>query len=125
VVEDPWNPSQVRFLHVEQEAEVGGSMARALRLQSAGGIPFDGVRIGAWAVFFRRGGESGEVATVLEVPAGVEQVLITGLAAKGSYPVREERSATGGWRIWIAGGGGALGLANDSGALSWHLPESI
>ncbi|MCW3097155.1 MAG: hypothetical protein JWL77_2773 [Chthonomonadaceae bacterium] len=83
-VEDPTNPSAVRFLHVLQGADAGAGMAAASRLQSTQGTVFDGAVFGSSAVFFPVSTGASIAATSFVVPTGVHTVLITGLAANAS-----------------------------------------
>jgi len=101
-VEDLSKPSDTRFLHVLQGADPGAPMAAATYLESSSGTSFDGAVFGTAAVYFPVSGNGAFAGTSLPVPAGIHTVLVTGLAANGTYTVAVQGTA-----ITITAGGGA------------------
>jgi len=103
-VEDLTRPTDARFLHVLQGADPGASMAAATYVQSSSGsgTSFDGAVLGSTAVYFPVSGNGAFAGATLSVPTGVHTVLVTGLAANGSYSVGVAGSA-----IAISSGSGA------------------
>jgi hypothetical protein len=87
MVEDPAKPADTRFLHVLQGAGAETQMAAATRVQSTGGTPFDGAVFGLTAVYFPVLATNPSVSTQLPLPAGVNTVLVTGLAPNATYAV--------------------------------------
>ncbi|SPF55937.1 hypothetical protein SBA4_760015 [Candidatus Sulfopaludibacter sp. SbA4] len=77
-------------------------MAAATYLQSSSGTAFDGAAFGSTAVYFPVSGSGAFAGTTLSVPAVVHTVLVTGLAANGSYSVSVQAGV-----ITIATGSGA------------------
>jgi hypothetical protein len=86
-VEDPTKPADVRFLHVLQGADPAVAMTPAAYLRSTGGTAFDGAAFGSSAVYFPVSGNGSFTGTNLFAPAGVNTVLVTGLAANTPYVV--------------------------------------
>jgi hypothetical protein len=103
-VEDRTKPADVRFLHVLQGADPDQPMAKATRLWNSGGTAFDGAAFGTVAVYFPVSGNGAFTRTTLPTPAGVNTVLVTGLAAKAPYLTNIQANG-GGHVISIAQGG--------------------
>ena len=70
-------------------------MAPAAYLQSAAGAAFDGAASAGSAVYFPVDRTAAVAATTLSVPAGVNTVLITGLAPNATYDTSVYTGATG------------------------------
>jgi hypothetical protein len=94
-VQDPALPLDTRFLHVLQGANPGAPMAVAAHLQSSAGTAFDGARFGASEVWFPVTAGAVFAGTTLPAPAGVQSVLIAGLAPNTGYSVSIQAVATG------------------------------
>ncbi len=93
-VQDPTLPTDARFLHVLQGANIGITMVAATYVQSTSGTPFDGAVFGDNAVFFPV--NLGTVATTtfaVSFPHG--SVIIAGLVPGGNYGVATTTSAAG------------------------------
>jgi len=86
-VEDATKPADVRFLHVLQGADPSVAMVPAVYLRSTGGTAFDGAAFGSAAVYFPVNATGSFAGTTLSAPAGVNTVLVTGLAGNASYAV--------------------------------------
>ena len=94
-VQDTGNPVDTRFLHVLQGADAGAAKAPATYLQSASGTAFDGASFGANAVYFPVSAAVAFTGTTLPAPAGVHQVIVTGLVANTPYSASVQPSGTG------------------------------
>jgi hypothetical protein len=86
-VQDPTNPADTRFLHVLQGADAGASMVTATYMQSTAGSPFDGAVFGSNAVYFPVIATAVFTGTTLPAPAGVHNMMVTGLTPNASYSV--------------------------------------
>ena len=106
-VEDPARPTDVRFLHVLQGADPGVVMAPATYLRSTGGTAFDGAAFGNAAVYFPVSGNWAFTGTTLTAPAGVNTILVAGLAANASYVVSIQSNGGGNIISVTSGGAGA------------------
>jgi hypothetical protein len=92
LVEDPKNPSEVRFLHVIQGADAGAQRAPVKRIQSKGGTAFEGASVGAAAAMFPVDPSAPFTGVTYEVPAEVTAQLVGGLAPRGGYDVTIKRA---------------------------------
>jgi hypothetical protein len=102
-VQDPSMPVDTRFLHVLQGADANVSMAAAAYLQSSTGTAFDGAQFASVAVYFPVRTGAPFAGTTLNVPAGVQTLLVTGLAANAGYTVSLQ-----GTTITISAGGQSM-----------------
>lgn len=109
-VQDPTLPADSQFLHVLQGANAGVSMTPASLAQSLSGSPFDGAVFGTSAVYFPVIRNQAFTGTSLPAPAGVTQMLVTGLAPNATYAV----SVTGNTVTIDAAGSG---ITTDSGGV--------
>jgi hypothetical protein len=114
-VEDPTLPADTEFLHVLQGANAGVAMTPATLVQSASGSPFDGAVFGSAAVYFPVIRNQPFTGASFAVPAGVHQMLVTGLAPTGTYAVSVV-PAGGGNTVTIDAGSGSS--ADAGGVLS-------
>ncbi len=95
----------VRFLHVLEGADAGGSRSAATLVQSDGGAAFEGVVSADTAVLFPRDlGGAIDTVTYL-VPSRARRHLVTGLDPAGTFTIalRPEGAGT---RVTITRGGG-------------------
>ena len=83
----PGPPGRYRFLHVLQGANAGVAMTPATYLQSSSGSSFDGAVFGSAAVYFPVIRNQPFAGITFAVPAGVHQMLVTGLTPGASYAV--------------------------------------
>ena len=86
-VEDPTLPADTEFLHVLQGANAGVAMTPATLAQSSSGSSFDGAVFGSAAVYFPVVRNQPFAGVTFAVPAGVHQMLVTGLTPGTSYAV--------------------------------------
>jgi hypothetical protein len=86
-VQNPTNPSDVRFLHVLQGSDAGTQMVAASYVQSASGTPFDGALFGSSAVFFPQSATVPFAGVTLTLPASVQTLLVAGLTPGAGYTV--------------------------------------
>lgn len=113
-VQDPTLPTDTRFLHVLQGADLGTAMVSASYLKSTAGTSFDGAAFGGTAVYFPVNGNAAFTGTTLPAPSGVHTVLVTGLAHNTTYAVSVQPNGSGN-AITIAPG--AAGATSDAAGL--------
>jgi uncharacterized repeat protein (TIGR02543 family) len=106
-VADSATPSDTRFLHVLQGADPGAPMATATYQQSTSGTPFDGAVFGTAAVYFPVSASAPFTGTTVSAPAGVQTLLVTGLAPNNSYGISVQPNGSGNVVSIAAGGVGA------------------
>jgi hypothetical protein len=87
VIEDPSNPSDIRFLNVLQGLDPGASPTATQLLQSSAGTPFSGVAVGTTAVLFPVDLHAPFTSLTYSVPAAISGQLITGLTPGAGYDV--------------------------------------
>ncbi len=86
-IEDPANPSDVRFLNVIQGADGNGVKDAATLVQSTAGTAFDGAVVKNMAVMFPSAWNGGFSTTTYSIPNTVTAQLVTGLTANAGYDV--------------------------------------
>ncbi|HEY2775030.1 MAG TPA: hypothetical protein VGK20_13365 [Candidatus Binatia bacterium] len=86
-IEDPSDPSDVRFLHVLQGADAGSSADPASLVQSTSGTAFDGVVVHGTAALFLRDSSAMFAGTTYVVPSSTVQHYISGLSPGTGYAV--------------------------------------
>ena len=120
VVEDPANPTTVRFLHVLQGAD--GTTAAATPasvVHSTGGTSFDGAIVGTSVTVFPVNLAAPFLGTAYSVPATVTSHVVTGLVPNAGYSA----SATGdGVTTQVTLTAGGQLIADNAGLLSFTLP---
>lgn len=94
-VEDPTLPADTEFLHVLQGADAGVAMTPAVLVQSTSGAPFDGAAFGSAAVYFPVIRNQPFTGTSYSAPAGVHQMLLTGLTPNTTYAVSVQPVGSG------------------------------
>jgi hypothetical protein len=114
-VADPALPSDTRFLHVLQGADPGSSMTPASYVQSTSGTSFDGAVFGSAAVFFPVSTALPFAGTTISVPAGVQTLLVTGLAPGAVYGVTIQPNGLG--NVVTVAASGTGGVADAAGVL--------
>ncbi len=85
VIEDPTNPSDVRFLHVLQAADHAAPMDPAVLVQSFAGDAFDGLLINHTAILFARHLGVAFGGTSYNVPASTLTHFLSGLTPGAGY----------------------------------------
>jgi len=93
-IEDPTNPSNVRFLNVLQGADKGVAMTPAVRLSSKAGVPFDGVSLAGMAAFFPTNRIASIAPTTFDLPTSVHTLYVGGLTPNVFYNVTTQRTST-------------------------------
>jgi hypothetical protein len=94
-VEDPTLSADTEFLHVLQGANAGVAMTPATLAQSTTGAPFDGAVFGSAGVYFPLIRDESFTATTFPAPAGVHEMLVTGLAPGAAYAVSIKPAGNG------------------------------
>ncbi len=84
-IEDPSNPTSVRFLNVLQGADGGTAKDTAILIASKSGNVFDGVFVKNTAVMFPNTWGTPFTYTTYTVPATVTSQIVTGLTPLASY----------------------------------------
>jgi hypothetical protein len=115
-IEDLSQPDDCTFLNVLQGADPGAPMSPATHVASAAGSAFDGAVFANKGVFFPTTAGTPFLGTTLVVPAGVNEVFITGLGLSTSYGVATQPVA-GGTQITVTPGG-VNGTTDTAGVLS-------
>lgn len=89
VLEDPANPTDVRFLHVLQGADASAPVDPTALVQSSAGTPFEGALILDTVVLFKRDMTAGAgfTSVTYSVPTTTAHHYVTGLAASTGYTV--------------------------------------
>lgn len=110
-VEDPGtSSSDTRFLHVLQGADAGQGQDRVLLLTAGSAVRFEGAQIAlsdrtVSAMFLRDLDQlSAFDAVTFSVPAGANEVYVTGLAPAATYHVQTGSDVT----VSVSGGGSAM-----------------
>lgn len=114
-VQDPGNPLDVRFLHVLQGADAGVTMTAATYLQSTSGTAFDGAQFGANEVWFPQSATAAFGGSTFPAPAGVHNLLITGLTPGAGYSISVQPNGSG--NVITVYPNGANATADSAGAL--------
>jgi hypothetical protein len=95
VIQDPSNPTDERFLHVLQGADVGVQPDGAALVQSTAGTAMDGVVVGNTVVLFIVDATTPFNGTAYTAPANVTQHFVTGCVPNGFYNVTSANTANG------------------------------
>jgi hypothetical protein len=114
-VADPALPTDTRFLHVLQGADPGAPMTPATYVQSTSGTSFDGAVFGSAAVFFPVSTALPFAGTTVSVPAGVQTLLVTGLASGAVYGLTIQPNGSG--NVVTVATSGTGGVADAAGVL--------
>lgn len=102
VVEAPGAPAEARFLHVVQGADPAVASADATQLiASTAGTTYDGAVVGSRAILFKREAQTAFASLSYEVPGGVTQHYVTGLAKFAPYAVTFGTAANGNTTVAI------------------------
>jgi hypothetical protein len=129
VVEDPSNPTDVRFLHVLQGADAAQPMDAAAALQSLDGL-FEGAVVHGVAVLFPHTLGAPSAGTRYVVPVGVDAHVVTGLVPDAGYDVSLQADP-GGILVTVSAGGAyftdAAGVlsVNPGGMITGLTPPSL
>lgn len=86
-VEDPSNPSSVRFLHVLQGADAGHAVDPILAVSTSGRSSYTGVAVAGRTVLFPVEPRAAFSSFSFSPPAGTTRHLVTGLVPGGRYDV--------------------------------------
>ena len=112
--EDPTLPTDARFLHVLQGANIGAPMVAASYITSTAGTSFDGACFGTMSVFFPHTKGSAVTTTTFTLPSAVTSFVATGLAPGATYNV-SVTTTTNGKAVTLTPGG--VGVTADSAGL--------
>lgn len=86
-IEDPANPTNIRFLNVIQGADGNSIQGNTALIQSSGGDPFEGALANNTAVLFPNVWGAPFSSTTYSIPSGVTSQLVTGLTPNAGYDV--------------------------------------
>jgi hypothetical protein len=95
VVEDPSNPTNIRFLHVLEAADAGVPATTPGLLASTSGNAFQGAAVAGSVVMFPVDATLSFTGTSYVAPPGTTLQLVTGLTPGGSYTASVQATATG------------------------------
>jgi hypothetical protein len=87
VIEDPSNPTDVRFLNVLQGADAGASADAVTLVQSTSGTPFDGVAVKNTVILFPVSMSATFTSVTYIMPPNTTSHLITGLTPNAGYDI--------------------------------------
>jgi hypothetical protein len=104
VVEDPANPTDVRFLHVLEAADAGVAAGTPEVVQSASGTPFQGAAIAGSLAIFPVDPSVAFAGTSWVAPSEVALQVVGGLTPGAGYTVSTQ-AASGGTLVTVALGG--------------------
>ena len=117
-IEDPTNPSDIRFLNVIQGADGAVQKDVVTIIQSSNGILFEGAVVKNIAVMFPNVWNTPFSSTTYDVPTTVTSQIITGLIPNGGYTVTQTPNGSNTTTTITAGGitqadaGGVLIIGN-------------
>jgi hypothetical protein len=95
VIQDPSNPTDVRFLHLLQGADAGVQPDNAALIQTTTGTPMDGAAFGNTVVLFVVNATTPFQGVTYTVPGSVKQHLITGCTPNAFYTVSSANTQNG------------------------------
>lgn len=107
VLEDPSNPTDVRFLHVLEGADQNKAADPVALVQSSAGTAFDGALILDTVVMFKRDVATPFASVTYAVPDTTAHHFVTGLAPNTGYTVTTQ-AANNTIQVTIAPGGASL-----------------
>jgi hypothetical protein len=107
VLQDPANPTDVRFLNVLQGADASTTADPTALVQSTTGTPFDGALILDTVVMFKRDVATPFASVTYAVPATTAHHYVTGLAPATGYTVATQTVGTT-LQVTITTGGAAM-----------------
>jgi hypothetical protein len=107
VLEDPSNPTDVRFLHVLEGADQNKAADPVALVQSSAGTAFDGALILDTVVMFKRDVATPFGSVTYAVPDTTAHHFVTGLAPNSGYAVTTQ-AANQTIQVTITAGGAAL-----------------
>jgi hypothetical protein len=114
VVEDPTNPTSIRFLHVLEAADAGVAASTPTLLESTSGAAFQGATVAGAVVMFPVDANAAFGGTSWVAPTGTTLQLLTGLAPGGGYTASVQASG-GGILVTVSPGGSSV--ADSAGVL--------
>lgn len=86
-IEDPSNPSDIRFLNVIQGADANASKDNALLIQSHSGTEFEGAVVNNTAIMFIKIWNAAFSNTSYSIPNSVTAQIVSGLIPSAGYDV--------------------------------------
>jgi hypothetical protein len=113
MIQDPSNPTDIRFLHVLQGADPGVGMDMGALLQEQAGTEYDGAVVRGTAVLFPASLGGPFTGLTYVVPANIATHVITGLVPGAGYSVTTQ-TAAGGLEVTVSAGGA---ISADSGGV--------
>jgi hypothetical protein len=113
VIQDPANPTDIRFLTVIQGADAGTSALALKSVQSSNGTAFSGVEMQNTVILFPVSITASFANVTFNASTGVNRYMITGLAPGSSYSATIQ-NVTGGTQVTVAPG---TGYVADSGGV--------
>src|SRR5262249_2714572 len=84
------SPKDVRFLTVLQGADAGASPDAATLVHSTAGRAYDGAVVAGNAVLFAVDATTPAADLTVELPSGLQRVLVTGLEPGAEYAVTQD-----------------------------------
>ncbi|MBS0264887.1 MAG: hypothetical protein JSS02_23330 [Planctomycetes bacterium] len=113
-VDDADQPAVSRFLHVLQATDPGTAAIPATLVQSQEGTPLEGAIIGSTAVLFVKNADDKLQSSTLDLPAGVTEIILMGVAPNAKYTVRANAG-----RVLVTAGPGVV--ADEAGLVLLEL----
>jgi hypothetical protein len=103
VIQDPANPTNIRFLTVLQGADAGAAAAPLAGIQSSAGTAFSGVEVQNTAILFPVDIRTSFANVTFATAAATNRYMVTGLTPNAAYDTTI-RSNAGGMQITVAPG---------------------